>query len=188
MENTILCRQRGATMSHVSLVKHPANIRFPNFRTFQPSNLPTCASPPAPFAAPRKVRKNNSPVFTLFRTLLPRPKCQPLPFQTVSHSFAKTPGVGYPQLLSTPHPCTGSQKHAPASPLLATLTDAINHKPCVCHSYKNTGGVHPLHENFHSLCHSLRSRHPPGNSASAVLDLLALSTSDEPNSSLDTLT
>src|SRR6476646_1959414 len=39
-----------------------------------------------------------------------------------------------------------------------------------------------------SLRHSLRGLHPPGIWASAALDLLALSTSDEHYSSLDTLT
>lgn len=166
-------------------------LSAPIFQTCKPFDLQTCQ--PAlrsPLLSHFRAKcEKITPLFSHSSALIcRRQNANPFLFKRFRALSQKHPGWGTLQLLSAPDPCTDSQKHAPASPLLATLTDAFNHKPCVCHSYKNTGGVYPLHQNFLSLCHSRRGRHPPGFSASTVLDLLALSTSDEHTSSLDTLT
>ena len=167
MENTILCRQPAATMSHDSLATHPASTRLPN-----PFNLQTCQ--PA-LRSPLRLQLHGNcekltPLFSHSSALFCHGQnAKPFLFRRFRTLSQKHPGWRTPQLLSTPDPCTDSQKHAPASPLLATLTDAFNHKPCVCHSYKNTGVYTLLHQNFHSLCLPLRGRHPPGIWASAVL-------------------
>ena len=122
-------------------------------------------------ANPTSVSKS-VPVSDLCVSVFGSPNLSPFNYKLLALSVVEGSTVGS---LLTPFPATLAsslqitEKSATLSPVFATLTSRVKHKSCVCHSYKKHRGVHPLHQNFHSLCHSLRGRHPPGIWASAVL-------------------
>jgi hypothetical protein len=131
---------------------------------FEPSNLQACQPalrPPLRSQFHAKCEKI-TPLFSHSSALFCHGQyANPFLFNRSRTLSQKHRGWSTPQLLSTPDPCVDSQKHASASPLLATLTDAINHKPCICHSYKNTGVYTPPQKHFLALCYSLPDPHPP---------------------------
>ena len=151
MENTILCRQRGATIDHVSLATDP----YPALSVagFQPSAFRLAleeagiCSPPY-YAAPlfafsfAKCKKLN-PLFSnssaLFKKVYSANSFAIKGFRTLLQNTRVAPTL---DRFSTP-PCNPSQKGTPASPLPATLAAPVTNKSIVCRSYRNTGGVRP---------------------------------------------
>jgi hypothetical protein len=99
---------------------------------FEPSNLQACqpALRPPLRSQLRAKCEIISPLFSHSSALFCHGQtAKPFIFRRFRTLSQKHPGWGTLRLLSTPDPCTDSQKQAPASPLLATLTKTLGSTP-----------------------------------------------------------